>query len=1304
MKTLRSSAAPAALLSLLVVAGCPETVEPGDPSDTEGLTALRLDPAQLALDVGDTATLRAFGEEGEQESDVTDQVTWVSSDPNIASVASDGTVTGQNSGAATITGTLGILTSFASVDVDVGAATDAGPDPDPDAGPGGDVDTAIDVAPALASNSADASFGFSCSPQGCTFECELDGSGFAPCTTPRTLTGLSDGLHVFRVRALLDGAADASPAEHSWVIDTTLPETALTGGPPAVIASGDASFELSCDENECTFECQLDGAGWQTCASPHAVTVADGEHTLEARAIDAAGNVDDTPAAHVWTADTTPPDTSFSRTPAETSPATTAAFEFSCDEVACDYECELDDAGYAPCPSPHVVQGLVDGAHTFRVRAQDAAGNADQSPAEHTWTVDAGVAGLTFTSVPTSPTELTDATFEFTCDVATCVFECRLDGGAWAACASGEPVTGLGDGLHTFEVRVGTTAVPTEVNWIVDTQPAETTVDAAPPPLTNQTTASLTFSCDELGCTFECELDAAGFAACTSPVDYTALLDGEHVFRVRSTDAVGNVDATPASHTWTVNTDAPEVEIGGAPADRTNSTSASFDFTCNEEDCTYECQLDDGLSEPCSSPKVYFDLADGEHTFLVSATDGAGNKSTAPVEHTWTVDTSGPVVNVTAGPPNPSNDVDASFLFTCSEGACSFECQLDGTGFVSCVAPHEYLALQPGFHVFLIRATDAAGNTGDTTSYSWNIDLSGPATTLTSQPTDPATSTDASFSFDCDEATCTYECRVDGTAYETCTSPATYTLGYGAHTFDVRAEDGAGNTGPPASYAWTIECQVDGDCGTDRLCESGVCVAGNCRVEGDCNAGELCVNSFCSGCAADDECADGYVCLASGLCSVDVYGDGGDGAGTVSAATTADLSTVSISGRAFPDAPAYRVVGIGGNNVTLATSPGGALAAGDEVLLITMRGTQDLNTGERFHNNVGNAEVLRVSSVASNAVTFTSPVTETYGQTDNATLANQRFIVLYRVPNYENLTVEAGAVLTTRAFQPGIGQHQENDEVNNGQFGGVVFARVRGTLTVATGATITVQGLGYRGGNRNGDNGNDGQAGEGPAGFSRYGCKCNGDYNVGQTPSPRLENVGGGGSYVTGAGGGYGSAGTDATVWKDGILEVAEGGQPYGTPDLSLLFPGAGGGGVYNSGSVNCASLEGPAASGGGILALYARSAVVDGTLDASGDDGFHSDRSRNAYGTGGGAGGSLLFVADDVTLGGAVRALGGLGADPVDCGGDEVPPNRPGGDGGDGRIRFDFARVNGFDHGTSGADSAVSTGLFPAPGFSATP
>jgi hypothetical protein len=112
------------------------------------------------------------------------------------------------------------------------------------------------------------------------------------------------------------------------------------------------------------------------------------------RAIDAAGNVDATPASRAWTVqgDTTPPNTTITGGPAagSTTTSTSASFTFTASEAGSSFQCSLDStSAYTGCTSPHSYTGLAAGSHTFRVRAIDAAGNVDATPASRAWTVEA---------------------------------------------------------------------------------------------------------------------------------------------------------------------------------------------------------------------------------------------------------------------------------------------------------------------------------------------------------------------------------------------------------------------------------------------------------------------------------------------------------------------------------------------------------------------------------------------------------------------------------------------------------------------------------------------------------------------------------------------------------------------------------------------------------------------------------------------------------------------------------------------------------------------------------------------------
>ena len=156
-----------------------------------------------------------------------------------------------------------------------------------------------------------------------------------------------------------------------------LPETTIVSGPPALTAATAATIDLGSDRGDATFECSLDGAAFAACNDPVALTgLGDGAHTLKIRA--AYGGLHDaSPATVSWTVDSTAPEATIARM----GPAT---FDLGGGD---SYECRLDGGEWAACPDPVSFAGLAVGPHTLEVRARDAAGNVDATPAVFTWTV-----------------------------------------------------------------------------------------------------------------------------------------------------------------------------------------------------------------------------------------------------------------------------------------------------------------------------------------------------------------------------------------------------------------------------------------------------------------------------------------------------------------------------------------------------------------------------------------------------------------------------------------------------------------------------------------------------------------------------------------------------------------------------------------------------------------------------------------------------------------------------------------------------------------------------------------------------
>lgn len=83
-----------------------------------------------------------------------------------------------------------------------------------------------------------------------------------------------------------------------------------------------------------------------------------------------------------------PPETTIFSGPSDVA-GTSVGFDFVSSTPGSTFECSLDGAAFAPCEGPKEYAGLPAGEHGFRVRAKGPGGEADPTPAERAWTVEA---------------------------------------------------------------------------------------------------------------------------------------------------------------------------------------------------------------------------------------------------------------------------------------------------------------------------------------------------------------------------------------------------------------------------------------------------------------------------------------------------------------------------------------------------------------------------------------------------------------------------------------------------------------------------------------------------------------------------------------------------------------------------------------------------------------------------------------------------------------------------------------------------------------------------------------------------
>lgn len=197
------------------------------------------------------------------------------------------------------------------------------------------------------------------------------------------------------------------------------------------------------------------------------------------------------------------------------------------------------------------------------------------------------------------------------------------------------------EGSHELRVRaeLGLLSGEVLIRFRVDTTPPETQLLSRPDSPSSQTSPQFSFGASEEGVSYQCSLGSAAFAACSNPLTLTGLAEGRYTLQVRAVDSAGNVDPTPASHTWDVDLTPPETTVNLRQASQSGA-EASFEFSSSDPTVSFECRLNESPFEGCTSPVAFTNLADGTHTMQVRAKDSAGNVDGTPASFTWEVDTS----------------------------------------------------------------------------------------------------------------------------------------------------------------------------------------------------------------------------------------------------------------------------------------------------------------------------------------------------------------------------------------------------------------------------------------------------------------------------------------------------------------------------------------------------------------------------------------------------------------------------------------------------------------------------------------
>jgi subtilisin-like proprotein convertase family protein len=340
---------------------------------------------------------------------------------------------------------------------------------------------------------------------------------------------------------------------------------------------------------------------------------------------------------------------------------------------------------------------LAPGTYTARAEQQDTAGNLGTS-ATSTFTIDTAAPNTSIGAGPEGTLNSTDALFEFTSTEADSSFECRLDGGGFAACSSPKSYTGLSEGPHTFEVRAtdpagNTDGSPATRSWTIDTSVPDTTAPAV---------------------------------TLTSPADGSATNDTTPTLAGGAGDAAGD-SATVTVKIWS------GTGTSGSPV-RTLTTTRSA-----------------GTWSTSVSPV----LPDGVYTARAEQSDSSANTGLSSA-NTFTIDTAAPAVTV-VDPTGGSSTNDATPPLAGAAGALAGDSSMVTvkiwSGSTASGSPLHTLvtmrfggswsttapALADGIYTARAEQSDAAGNLGMSAPSTFTVDtLTAPAADQPATPLPPA--------------------------------------------------------------------------------------------------------------------------------------------------------------------------------------------------------------------------------------------------------------------------------------------------------------------------------------------------------------------------------------------------------------------------------------------------------------------------------------------------------------------------------------------------------------------------------------
>ncbi|WDS10959.2 Ig-like domain-containing protein [Burkholderia ambifaria] len=616
-----------------------------------------------------------------------------------------------------------------------------------------------------------------------------------------------EGVNDVQVRQTDVAGNTSDPTAFSFTLDTSAaaPGVALTtdsGSGSTDHITNVGTLNLTGVETGATVEYSTDG-GHTWNSSFNAI---EGVNDVQVRQTDVAGNTSD-PTAFSFTLDT-----------AAAAPG--VALTTDSGSNATDHITNVGTLNVSGVETGAVVEYSTDGGHTWntsfnavegvndvQVRQTDVAGNTSD-PTSFSFTLDTSATAPGVALTTDSGSRATDhitnvGTLNLTGVETGATVEYSTDGGhTWNT--SFNAIEGVNDVQVRQTDIAGNTSDPTSFSFTLDTSAAAPGValasdsgSSATDHITSAGTLNLTGV--ETGATVEYSIDGGH----TWSTSFNAV-EGANDVQVRQTDIAGNTsDPTAFNFTLDTSAAAPGVALttdsGSSSTDHITS-AGTLNLTGVETGATVEYSTDGGHTWNTS-----FNAVEGVNDVQVRQTDVAGNTSD-PTSFSFTLDTSAAAPGVALTTDSGSGSTDqitnvGTLNLTAVETGASVEYSTDGG--------HTWntsFSAAEGVNDVQVRQTDVAGNTSDSTSFSFTLDTSAaaPGVALTtdsgSNVTDHITNV-GTLNLTGVEAGATVEYSTDGGH----TWNTSFNAVEGVNDVRIRQTDVAGNTSAPTSFNFTLD-------------------------------------------------------------------------------------------------------------------------------------------------------------------------------------------------------------------------------------------------------------------------------------------------------------------------------------------------------------------------------------------------------------------------------------------------------------------------------------------------------------------